>query len=159
MQNSKRDLRVFMRDSAKREEVIRAPGPDSIKGADGRPVMLEIKVLSGETIQRVNDAYKTRTIATDSRGNPYISDGEVAFKTERDTERASRHIIAEALVYPDLKDPELMAFFGCHDVADMPLKVFPRSDEYNHVSRAVMTALGGAPAPEEHEKALEEAKN
>jgi len=152
-----------MRDSAKTEEIIHAPGPESICGEDGKPVTLEIKILSGETIQKINDAYKTRSIATDKWGNPYISGGEVAFKTEYDSRKIGRHIIAEALVYPDLKDPELMAFFDCCDIAEMPMKVFPRPDEYAHVSRAVMTALGlggGTSAGrEEKEKALDEVKN
>ena len=80
---------------------------------------------------------------------------------ERDNVKASQHIIAEALVYPDLKDPDLMAFFNCNDIAEMPLKVFPRADEYAHVSRAVMVALGLAsePAQEEQENVLNEAKN
>ena len=41
----KRDLRVFMRESAKTEEIVTVPGPDSIKDEDGKPIMLEIKVL------------------------------------------------------------------------------------------------------------------
>ena len=51
-------------------------------------------------------------------------------------------MIVEALQYPDLKDPELMKYYGCVDVTDMPLKVFPKPDEYQHVSRIVMQALG-----------------
>jgi hypothetical protein len=150
-----------MRESAKTEEVITAPGPESIKGDDGKPVLLEIKVLSNETIQRINDAYKKRSIAVDKKGQPYIANGEVAFRTERDNVKASQHIIAESLVYPDLKAPELMSFFNCNDIAEMPLKVFPRADEYAAVSRAVMAALGlsSEPAQEDKEAILEEVKN
>ena len=108
----KRDLRVFMRESAKTEEIVTVPGPDSIKDEDGKPIMLEIKVLSNETIQKINDNYKRKSIAVDKKGTPYIANGEVAFRVERDNVKASQHIIAEALVYPDLKDPELMAFFN-----------------------------------------------
>lgn len=161
MAPQKRDLRVFMRESAKTEEIVTVPGPDTIKGEDGKPIMLEIKVLSNETIQKINDNYKRKSIAVDKKGTPYIANGEVAFRVERDNVKASQHIIAEALVYPDLKDPELMAFFNCNDIAEMPLKVFPRADEYAHVSRAVMIALGLAsePAQEEQESVLNEAKN
>ena len=35
-----------------------------------------------------------------------------------------------------------MKYYGCVDVTDMPLKVFPKPDEYQHVSRIVMQALG-----------------
>jgi len=161
MNANKKDLRAFMRESAKTEEIVTAPGPGTILGEDGKPITLEIKVLSNATIQKINDAYKKRAIAVDKRGNPYIANGEVAFRTERDHVRASQHIIAEALVYPDLKDPELMEFFGCNDITEMPLKVFPRADEYAHVSRVVMAALGLAsePAQEEKEQSLDEIKN
>lgn len=161
MAPQKRDLRVFMRESAKTEEIVTVPGPDTIKDEDGNPVMLEIKVLSNETIQRINDNYKRKSIAVDKKGTPYIANGEVAFRVERDNVKASQHIIAEALVYPDLKDPDLMAFFNCNDIAEMPLKVFPRADEYAHVSRAVMVALGLAsePAQEEQEQVVSDVKN
>ena len=159
-QTTKKDLRAFMRESAKTEETITAMVP--IKGDDGevRDLELEIKVLSNETIQKINDNYKRKSIAVDKKGQPYIANGEVAFRVEKDNVKASQHIIAEALVYPDLKDPELMAFFNCNDIAEMPLKVFPRTDEYSHVSRAVMLALGiiSEPADETYNE-LDEAKN
>ena len=161
MSQQNRDLRVFMRESAKTEEVITVPGPETILGEDGNPVMLEIKVLSQEAIRKINDNYTKKSIAVDKRGTPYIANGEVAFKVERDNITASQHIIAEALVYPNLKDPELMAFFNCNNIAEMPSKVFPTMDEFGHVNRAVMAALGltSEPAQETKENALEEAKN
>jgi len=158
---AKRDLKAFMRESAKNDEIITTPGPDTIKDADGNVVMLEIKVLSQLTIQKINENYTKRSIALDKQGNPFVANREVAFSTERDDRRASRHIMVEALVYPDLRDKELMAFYDCHDITEMPLKVFPRPNEFSHVSRAVMAALGIISAPEQEEKEtlLEEAKN
>ena len=67
-------------------------------------------------------------------------------------------MIAEALQYPNLKDSELMAYYKCNDISEMPLKVFPKADEYQHVSRIVMQALGLASAVNDNED-LDEAKN
>ena len=158
---NKRDLKYFMRESAKREEIVTAPGPESILGEDGKPVTLEIKVLNSEAIQKINDNYVKRSIAVDKKGNPYISGGEVAFRTERDNARASRHMLVEALVYPDLKDKELMAYYDCDDITDMPLRVFPKMDEYAYVNRVVMAALGLISEPEDESgnSLIEEAKN
>ena len=158
---AKRDLKAFMRESAKTEEIVSVPGPDTILGEDGKPVMLEIRVLSNSAIKKINDMYTTRQMAVDKKGVPYVQAGEVAFKTTMDTQKATGHILAEALVYPDLKDPELMKFFGVVDISEMAAKVFPRTDEFVHVNRAVMMALGigREPANEETEKALDEAKN
>lgn len=153
---AKKDLKYFMRKHE--EEVVTVPGPKSIVGEDGKPIDLEIKVLSNAEIQKINNAYRKRTMATDGKGNPLIAMGEVVWKTEKDSARASRHIMVEALKYPDLKDPELMEFYDCVDITEMPLNVFPKTDEYSHVNRAVLTALGlGGFATDD--ETLEAAKN
>lgn len=152
----KKDLKYFMRNLE--TEIVTAPGPESFKDEDGNVIQFEIKVLTQEEINKINDAYRKRSMATDKKGNPLIAMGEVVWKTEKDSARASRHLIVEALHYPDLKDPELMNYYGCVDVTEMPLKVFPKADEYQHVSRIVMQALGLAGAVNDDEE-LEAAKN
>ena len=97
-------------------------------------------------------------MATDKKGNPLIAMGEVVWKVEKDNARASRHIIAESLQYPNLKDPELMKYYNCADMTEMPLKVFSRADEYQHVSRIVMQALGLMETQDDDEE-LDAAKN
>lgn len=137
---AKKDLKYFMRSNE--PEIITAPGPDSFKDEDGKVIQFEIKKLTQEEINRINDAYRKRSMATDKKGNPLIAMGEVVWKTEKDNARATRHMIAEALVYPDIKDPELMKYYNCNDVSEMALKVFSSADEYQHVLRIVMQALG-----------------
>lgn len=156
MADIKKDLKYFMRSTE--PEVVTAPGPDSFKDEDGKVIQFEIKVLSQEEINRINENYRKRSMATDKKGNPLIALGEVVWKTEKDSARASRHLIVEALQYPNLKDKELMEYYGCVDVTDMPLKVFPRADEYQHVSRIVMQALGLASSVNDDEE-IEAAKN
>lgn len=153
---SKKDLKYFMHDN--QPEVVTAPGPESFKDEEGKVIQFEIKVLSQGEIQKINDNYRKRTMATDKKGNPLIANGEVVWKTERDSARASRHMIVEALQYPDLKDPELMKYYNCVDITEMPLLVFPKSDDYQHVSRIVMQALGLMGGVDDGEE-LEAAKN
>lgn len=152
----KKDLKYFMRSTE--PEVVTAPGPESFKDEEGNVIQFEIKVLTQEEINKINEAYRKRSMATDKKGNPLIAMGEVVWKTEKDSAKASRHLLVEALQYPNLKDPELMKYYGCVDVTDMPLKVFPKADEYQHVSRIVMQALGLASAVNDDEE-LEAAKN
>lgn len=152
----KKDLKYFMRSTEPR--VVTAPGPDSFKDDDGKVIDFEIRVLPQEEINRINDGYRKKSMATDKKGNPLIANGEVVWKVEKDPGRASRHIIVEALQYPDLKDPDLMKHFGCVDVTDMPLKVFPTADEYQHVSRIVMQALGLASSVSDDDE-VADAKN
>ncbi len=153
---NKKDLKYFMRSTE--TEIVTAPGPSSFKDENGKVIQFEIKVLSQEQINKINDAYHRRSMATDKKGNPLIALGEVVWKTEKDNAKASRHIIVEALQYPDLKNKELMEYYGCVDVTDMPLKVFSKPDEYQHVSRIVMQALGMASEVNDEEE-LQAAKN
>ena len=103
---AKKDLKYFMR--SMEPEIITVPGPESIKDENGEVIQFEIKKLTQEEITRINDAYRKHSIATDKRGNPLVSNGEVIWKTERDGVKATRHLIVEALQYPNLKDPDLM---------------------------------------------------
>jgi len=156
MSENKKDLKYFMRNTE--TEIVTAPGPSSFKDENGKVIQFEIKVLSQEQINKINDAYRRKSMATDKKGNPLIAMGEVVWKTEKDTEKSVRHMIVEALQYPDLKNKELMDYYGCVDITDMPLKVFSKSNEYQHVLRIVMQALGMASEVNDEEE-LEAAKN
>lgn len=152
----KKDLKYFMRHVE--PEVVTVPGPNTIKDDEGHVLLLEIRVLSQETINKINDMYREKTMATDKKGNPLIYNGEVVWKVTKDPARASRHLIVEALQFPDLRDPDLMKHFNCVDITEMPLKVFPKADEYQHVSRMVMKALGLSAEIDDDEE-LDAAKN
>lgn len=151
-----KNLKYFMREA--QDEIVTVPGPETFKDEDGNVLDLEIRVLSQNEIQKINKNYRKRSIATDKKGNPLAYGGEVLWKTEKDSDKATRHLIVEALQFPDLKDKELMAFYKCADVTEMPLLVFSRADEYAHVTKAVLTALGMMDAEPDSE-VVEEAKN
>lgn len=152
----KKDLKYFMR--SKEPEVVTAPGPEGFTDENGEVLQLEIRVLSQEEINRINDNYRRRSMATDKKGNPLVANGEVIWKTEKDNAKATRHMVVEALQYPDLKDKDLMEYYGCVDFTEMPLKVFSKADEYQHVLRMVMQALGLASTVNDDEE-LNDAKN
>ncbi len=151
-----KSLSYFMRSTE--SEVVTVKGPATIKDDKGEVLDLEIKVLTQAEINRINGKYKNRKMATDKKGNPLVYNGEVAWQTEKDIERANRHIIVEALQYPNLKDAELMKHFNCFDITEMPLHVFSTFSEYQHVNKVVMQALGIINKATEEEE-LEEAKN
>lgn len=154
-----KSLKYFMRPYE--EEIITVPGPETIKDAEGNVINLEIRKLSQELIDKINDNYRKRSVATDKKGNPYINGREVLFMTERDGAKTNRHIIVEALKYPNLKDKELMEFYKCFDVTEMPLKVFPTVEEYEHVLKAVFSVIGigNFADPNEDKEDIEAAKN
>lgn len=136
----KKDLKYFMRNEE--VEIVKVPGPESFKDDEGNVIELEIKVLPWEEINKIYDHYTERTMVLDKAGNPVVNNGEVIWKTVKNGNKAVRHVIAEALQYPNLKDPQLMEFYNCQEYAEMPVKVFSRGNEYNQLVRIVMKALG-----------------
>lgn len=44
-----KDLRYFMREEAKVEQIVTVPGPESIKDENGKVIQLEIKQLHNDT--------------------------------------------------------------------------------------------------------------
>lgn len=153
-----KNLSYFMRESAKKEQIVTVPGPDTIRDENGNVVNLEIKKLGNDTIAKINEMYETRTLLKDKKGNFVVQNGVAVYKVDKDRNKAARHIMVEALVYPNLKDPKLMEFFGCVDVTDMPLKVFSDNQEYLHVSQQVLKVLNLV-EDEPDEAEIEEAKN
>lgn len=73
MADSKKNLKYFMR--SLEPEVVTAPGLDSFRGEDGKPIPFEVRVLSQERINQINEAYRKRSMATDKKGNPLIAMG------------------------------------------------------------------------------------
>ena len=154
-----KNLKYFMREESKQEQVFQVPAPARFVDEKGEVVQMEVKKLHNDAIARINDMYKSRTPMKDKKGNYIVQNGEVVFRTEKDSVKATRHIIVEALVYPDLKDSELMKYYDCVDITDMPLKVFPDNDELGYVTRKVLEILGLTDASESNEQEVEDAKN
>lgn len=155
-----KSLSYFMRDLSKEKEIVEIPGVESIKDEKGNIIPFKVRILSNKEIMEIYDKYKTKKIAYDKKGRPILSNGQVAFIVENDTNRALRRIIVEALEYPDLKNKELMDYYKCPSYDDMPYMVFPNSKEYIEVQNNVMIALGmSQPEDEEIEDDIEEAKN
>jgi len=157
-----KNLKLFMRESIKAGEIVTAPGPDTIRGEDGSPVTLEFRVMSVDEQEKIRKSYENKSVALDSTGKPIVSSGEIVYKTDPDVFKASRHMLVESLSYPDLRDPELMKFYDCFDVTQMPTKVFTRK-ELEFVMRAFNAAHGigevNTAAQEQDKNKIDEAKN
>lgn len=157
---SGKNLKYFMRPVD--DAIITAPAPASFKDEKGNVVQMEIRRLRQSEIEKINKAYTVRSVATDRRGNPLVQNGNVVWKERRDSDKITHHIVAEALVYPNLKDPELMAYYDVVDVTDMPLAVFNRPGELMEVIDTVWKAIGlraDDNAEERDSEDLETAKN
>lgn len=155
-----KNLKYFMRPEAKEEKIFEVPGPDTITNEKGEVVNLQIRQLHNDKIVEINSMYKSKVPMKDGKNAFVVQNGQVVFKSETDVAKINRRLIVEALAYPNLKDEELMKFFNCLEITDMPLKVFPTNEEYGYVQKKVFEILGMAEAPEEEvKKETEDAKN
>lgn len=139
---AEKSLAYFMRETAKKQEIVEAPGIDSIKDEKGNVIPFKIKILTKKEIEDIYERYRTRTLLYDKKGKPVIDRGQAVYDVRTDSSKALRRIIVDALVYPDLRNEELMKFFDCYDITDMPVKVFPNPKEYEQVEQMVLSALG-----------------
>ncbi len=151
-----KNLKYFMREQ--KEEIITIPGPESFVDDNEKPLQFEIKKLTQEKISKIYDMYRTKKVATDKKGKPIVENGQVVFSIDKDNVKAWRHILCEALVYPNLKDEEVMKYYDCIDFTEMPLKVFFNPKEYRYVEENVMKILGII-EDEKEEDDIADAKN
>lgn len=154
-----KDLTYFMREELRNEDVVEMAGPDSILDENGKPVIFLIKRLRRDRVDKIYEHYRKLKPALDKNKKPYVVDGKMVMVEEKDYAKALRHVMAEALVYPNLRDEELMKFYGCIDVTDMPIKMFTQK-EYAEIIKMLDHVLGlGDEDEEEQEDDLESAKN
>lgn len=152
----KKDLKYFMRSTE--PEVITAPGPESFKDEEGNVIQFEIKVLTQEEINKINEAYRKRSMATDKKGNPLIAMGEVVWKTEKDSSESVPPPACGGVAVPEPQRPgadEVLRLRGRNGYAAQGV---PESGRVPARFRIVMQALGLASAINDDEE-LEAAKN
>ena len=154
-----KSLKYFMREENKKEQIVEVPGPDTYKDEKGNVIMLQVRKLSQQKITEINEMYKSRVLVKDKKGNPLVVNGTAVFRDDKDSNKSARHLMVEALAYPDLRDKELMEFYNEVDVTNMPYHVFRSSAEFTHVSRKIMEVLDMIDPDEEDGKEIDDAKN
>lgn len=151
----KRDLSYFMREQE--EEIVTFPAPESIGG--GEPVMIEARVLDNKTISKIQASYRNKTPAKDDKGKFIFQGGRLAVIEEYDSQRGTDHIIVESLIFPNLKDKDLMDHYGVHDVTDMPTAVFYKRAEYEYIVQMILKINGIMEMGASDKEIIEEVKN
>ena len=78
MATANKSLKFFMR--PQEEQIVTFTGPESFKDDEGNPIEFEVKVLPQREIDKINNIYRKRSIATDKKGNPIVDGGEVVWR-------------------------------------------------------------------------------
>ena len=136
----KKDLNYFLREN--KPEIVEIEAPPTIKDENGKPVMMQVRVLTQEEIDKIFDMYTSKRPEKVKKRNPLVVNGEVAMRKDRDASRAVRHLVAEALVHPDLHSEDVQNFFKCYELSELIYKMFPAPSEYQYVVNSVLEVLG-----------------
>lgn len=152
-------MQYFMKEELKKDEIVEIPGIDTFKDNDGNIIPFKVKILGTEEIAKIRKMYTTNKLLIDDKGRKvFDKNGKPIYETEVDNLKANQRLLVESLVYPNLKDDELMKYYGCVDALDMPYKVFKKMDDYKKVTSSVIEALG-LNNDLDDEELIEEAKN
>lgn len=124
---SKRNIKDFFPDAlgVRPEAVTVVEAPEGYVNKDGERMQLEMKILSVDVINALRRKYTKRVPVKNKNGGYASAAGRVLVDEITDNETLSRALLAEALVYPDLKDPDLQAAYKCYDYVEMVGKIFP----------------------------------
>lgn len=144
-------FKAFMLEELKKDEIITFPGVETFKDETGKVIDFQIKKLSTEEIQKIRSSYRSKKVATDKKGKPLITGNSVVYAEDYDAEKAGAHIMVEAFVVPDMHDKELMEFYGCVDVTEMPKKLFRKYEDYQYANECVLQALDMIDKPDEEQ--------
>lgn len=150
-------FKAFMLEELKKDEIITFPGVETFKDETGKPIDFQIRKMGVDEIQKIRSSYRSKKVATDKKGKPLIAGNSVVYAEDYNAEKAGAHIMVEAFVVPDMHDKDLMEFYGCVDVTDMPNKLFKRYEDYQYANQCVLQALDMIDKPEEEQ--MEDIKN
>lgn len=156
------DLSYFMHDTTPTEATY--PAPERFVDKDGNRLQLIFRILTEEEIREIRKHWHKRTIVKDDKTKRPIvlSNGTVAVDETYDGQSAMQEMLVESLVYPNLKDQTLLNHYKCLNAIEMPLKVFPRSDDLAYVVKAFDILHGYEQADgnvEKTESDIDKAKN
>ncbi len=154
------DLKYFMREELKEDEVVEVEGVSTFKDNNGNIIPFKIKRLGIDKINELRKKYSINKVLADDKGKRILDkSGKPIIEKEIDDTRLTNRMIVEALVFPDLKDKELMKFYGCFDIDDMPFKVFKRSKDYQYIASEVLKVLGIGEEEPSDDELINQAKN
>jgi hypothetical protein len=153
------NLKAFMKPELKDDAVIELPGIEAFKGEDGKPIPFKLKRLSRGEIDKIRQNNTTKTVVKDKRTNrPMVSgNNRIVYDEQYDSDTATKEIMVECFVFPDLKSKELRDFYKVDLNTDLPEILF-RGKDWEYANKCVMIACGMADEDTE-EEILGKAKN
>jgi hypothetical protein len=143
-----KSMTYFMKGKRKSIENQKVVVTEAFMDEQGNPIPFEIKALEQDEIERLQD---------ECTKPPIIKHGRIMVPEKMDKNRYIARLCVESMIYPNLKDPELLKSYGRVDPVELLKKdILSISGEYAELVEAVMKING---FDEDITKLMEEAKN
>lgn len=156
MENFKNFMLNNLKEEAEREILV-FPGIKTFLDENGNPIPLKFKKLTKSETRNIEKEFKTTTLATRNDGTYIISrGGKVAVVEDTDFEGLATELIAKTMVCPNLKDKELLEFYGVYAATELVPILF-KGEDYTYVDQCAAQAAGIIPIDED--KIIKEIKN
>ena len=149
-------INAFMRPELKEQTIVEIPGIKTFVDENGEPIPFKIRVITTADLERIRKGCRIRKIAKDSKGKPIFQSGVIQYSEEYDGNAMSKHMIEEALVFPDLHDKELLAYYGVNSAIELVDKLFQKLDDYTYILNKIQEVSG---ISDDGDEIIEEAKN
>lgn len=149
-------IKDFMREDLKVDQIVEIPGIKTFCDKDGVPIPMKIRVITSGKLTELRNIARKRTMVKDKKGKPVFQNGQVQYSEEIDTAYLTDVMIAESLVFPDLHDKDLLAFYGENEAVKLVHKVFARIEDYQYISQQITDASG---LNSDADEIVDEAKN
>ena len=149
-------IKDFMKEELKVEQIVEIPGIKTFCDKDGNPIPMKIRVITSGKLSELRNLARKRTMAKDKKGKPIFQGGQIQFTEEVDTTLLTDTMIAESLVFPDLHDKELLAYYGEQEAVKLVHKVFAKIEDYQYISDQITEVSG---IGKDADELIDEAKN
>lgn len=150
------NFKNFMIEGLKKTEVLTFRGVDTFKDDNGNPVPLKFKQISKTEAEELRKNFTTKTPAVNKKGNYIITDGRIVNDIEVDYAKYTDALIVETMIYPNLKDKELLDYYGVYAGTEL-LHILFKGKDYDYVDRCAAQASDLIPVDES--KLIDELKN
>ncbi|MDR0883375.1 MAG: hypothetical protein LBN05_02015 [Oscillospiraceae bacterium] len=152
----KPNFRSYLRPKTQAEAITTAPAPKGWVDEHGKPLEIKIRKLSKKRLSEIRTEHTDYRFAIGDDGNVIVQGGAVVHDDIKDTDAIVCHVIAEALVQPDMHD--YLADYDCVCIADLPALMFDE-DALEHITNMVYAVQYPRLHPQKEKALIDGAKN
>ena len=149
-------IKAFMRPELKEETIVTIPGVKTFSDENGKPIDLQIRVITTNDLTRIRKACHTRKPAKDNKGKYIFQNGQMQYDDQYDGNAMNDQMIAQSLVFPNLHDAELLKYYECNDAVELVHKLFAKLEDYTYLTEKIQEVSG---IGRDGDEIIEEAKN